>query len=167
MTEPLLHWRTLGPRAEPMALNPRRPQGPCRVLALRELLRDPELRAVQRAASGHGVRGTRWGRSVFGGCMGVCVREAFLCGGEVAVSGGGGCVREEVHVYVGGGGGCVPEVWRGWGSCGCGGADRDGCGGAAWQGLGSCTYINISVVFRGAVSGCQVTHSLGSWIYLT
>ena len=80
MTESLHFTSSLhfSPRAEPMALNPE----PCRVLALRELLRDAELRAVQRAASGHGVRGMWWGRSVFWGCMGVCVREAVLCGGR-------------------------------------------------------------------------------------
>lgn len=60
--------------------------------------------------------------------------------------------------------GCVPEVWRGWGSCECGGADRDGREGAARQELGSYTYRNVSVCDAG-VSGVW-SHSLARWTYL-
>lgn len=37
------------------------------------------------------------------------MREAVLCGGEVAVRGGGGCMREEVRVCMGG---CVGVYQR-------------------------------------------------------
>ena len=69
------------------------------------------------------------------------------------------CKGRSASVCVWGGGGCVPEVWRGWGSYGCGGADRDGRGGAAWQGLGSYTYINVSV----CVAGCKWVYGRTAW----